>query len=150
MPGDGNPCHHEDPPEIGEPEKEPQESELRPSDQQEEVDQQTNRPGQASTEIPTSQETLNPELCPIGRVIEGDQSEVTPIDMAIHAQPNIMKEQEKLHMAQLESQFGYTQRPDYCRGSARHIYRCSVPKCGLLLNPNGLERSIRGHFKKYP
>ena len=95
--------------------------------------------------IDGSTEKLNLESCPIGTLIEGKQGDIIPLEIVIRSQPHNMREKETVHTAQLETLFGYTQRPDYCRCGARRIYTCGISRCGMLLNPNSLGRGIRGH-----
>ena len=46
---------------------------------------------------------------------------------------NSMTGKERLQIARMESLFGFTQWPDYCRCHAKNIYRCTLPNCRRVL-----------------
>ena len=102
--------------------------------------------GAGPSEPNLSQGYTNPETCPIGAFATEETDNLMNIEITV--QSNNMSEKERLCMTRMESLFGYSQSPDYCKSNARYIYRCSYPKCGKIINPNGLERGLRAHFRK--
>ena len=107
------------------------------------------KPGSSQTLSTTEIHTgLNPETCPVGALLCND-GEIQPLEVVIRSRTNNMSEQEKLAMTRLESMFGYSHRASYCKATARYVYRCGVPGCGVLINPNPLEKSVRCHFNQH-
>ena len=77
-----------------------------------------------------------------------DASQEPPLEVMMCAQNNNLTEIEKIHLSRLGDRFAYSQKPEYCRPDARYIYRCGFGGCRATINPNGLERSVKAHYRK--
>ena len=87
------------------------------------------------------------ESCPL-RDIAKMAEELPPVQYTIRSRPNDLTPQEKLALQQMAGAHGYPQRPENTIPFSRRIYRCGWEGCRATLNPNGVEKATRSHFRK--
>ena len=87
------------------------------------------------------------ECCPL-RDLDGLAKELPPQQFKISSRVNDLSPQEKRALQQIAGAHGYSQRPEYTIPFSRRIYRCGWEGCRATINPNGVEKATRSHFRK--
>ena len=77
------------------------------------------------------------------------KSKVRSIIHEISSQKNDLSDREKLHLRKMKEQHRFSQKAEYTNPDAKKIYRCGLEGCTSPINPNGIERAVRSHIKKF-
>ena len=77
------------------------------------------------------------------------QSQVISLVHEINSQSNNLTDREKLCLREMRGQHRFSQKAEYTNPEARKLYRCGLDGCTATLNPNGIERAVRSHVKKF-
>ena len=120
-----------------------------PSTQEEQLTQTSDKTKTQNT-VQTDEQSQTREAeqsCPISQIpaIRDDPPQ-KPTVLVFKDRPNDMTLQERHHMTDRRTLYGYSQAADWCNPQLRRIIRC--PRCNKIVNTNGIEKAIRTHLRQ--
>ena len=125
------------------------EAQEQPSTQEEQLTQTSDKTKTQNTmDLEEHSQTKSAEQsCPISQIpaIRDDPPQ-KPTVIIFRDRPNDMSLQERLHMTEKKTLYGYSQAADWCNPQLRRIIRC--PCCEKIVNTNGIEKAIRTHLRQ--